>query len=146
MLTQKDDNMRRILWVEDEQKSFRAFSFAIKDSFDIVRAEDYNDALEKLEENRFDLFIVDIIIPGGGIATTLEELLNKQKEKFFGLKFITHLRKNGFSQPIVALTVVREQNFIDSIARIDKSIQIIWKYDADGDSLLKTIEAIFTTN
>lgn len=142
MSTQNGDIMNKILWVEDEYKSFRAFSFAIQESFKIIRAHDYSEALEKLGEESFDLFIVDIIIPGGGISTTLEELLEKRDEKYFGLKFINYLRKNNYKQKIIALTVVREQSFIDSLNEIDETVEIIWKYDSDGESLLETVKNV----
>lgn len=134
--------MKKILWVEDEYKSFRSFSFAIKDSYEIVRAEDYVDAVNKFSVNNFDIYIVDIIIPGGGKYSSVEEIFEKRREKFFGLKFIEYLIDKGCVKPIIALTVVREQEFIDKINRIDNSIKIIWKYDSDGESLLDIVNEL----
>ena len=57
--------MSKILIIEDEE-SFRAFLVALLEDqgYDIHIAEDGEEGLERLSQEKFDLVITDIIMPG----------------------------------------------------------------------------------
>lgn len=58
------DESKKILIVEDDQHIRKLFNILVrKDGIDIDEAVEGNEALEKLRSNRYDLVILDIMMP-----------------------------------------------------------------------------------
>lgn len=58
------DTNKKILIVEDDQHIRKLFNILVrKDGIDIDEAVEGNEALEKLHANRYDLVILDIMMP-----------------------------------------------------------------------------------
>lgn len=58
-------NSQKILIVDDELSVRNSLKhWFMEDGFDVVTAEDGNDALDKLQEGPFDIYLVDIKMPG----------------------------------------------------------------------------------
>ncbi len=58
-------NSQKILIVDDELSVRNSLKhWFLEDGFDVVTAEDGNDALEKLKDGPFDIYLVDIKMPG----------------------------------------------------------------------------------
>ncbi len=77
-MTQKQD-ARRILWVDDEIDSLKAhFIFLQKRGFIIEGAMSGDDALARIDEQNYDLVLLDEMMPGKDGLTTLEEIKEKR--------------------------------------------------------------------
>lgn len=132
---------KNILWVEDEIKSYESFNYIAKNEFNITRACDYFEAIGLLKNNKFDLFVIDIVIPQGEKSLTIEELTRKIDENFWGLRLIERIRSMSITEPIITLTVVKKFDIINKIIEIGKPIKVLWKYDnaTDAEKIYDTI-------
>lgn len=97
----------RILWVEDEAKRIDGLVRPLKnDGHEIIIAENEKDALIKLGNNKFDLIILDIIIPTG----------EKDTQKFIpyvGMRLLEKiLIEMKLGTPIIVLSVVGDPEII----------------------------------
>nr|MCR5303038.1 response regulator transcription factor [Lachnospiraceae bacterium] len=81
--------MVKILLVEDE-KAVRLLTKAkLKGKYDIIEAVDGLDALEKLDETKVDLMIVDIMMP-----------------RMDGFEFVKEVRESEDNTPVIMLTAM----------------------------------------
>ncbi|MDI8749142.1 response regulator, partial [Salmonella enterica subsp. enterica serovar Montevideo] len=86
---------RRILVVEDEAPIREMVCFVLEQNgFQPVEAEDYDSAVNKLNEPWPDLILLDWMLPGGS-----------------GLQFIKHLKREAMTRdiPVVMLTARGEE-------------------------------------
>lgn len=80
--------MEKILLLEDDTTLSRGVSMALSESTrTVILADCLTQAQKKLEENSFDLLILDINLPDGS-----------------GLDLLRWLRANGHSTPVILLT------------------------------------------
>ena len=126
--------MKTILWVEDEKDQYEAFSYYLSKNYKIDRALDYEEALSKSQANHYDLIIVDIIIPSGRKASTIEELKHI-RDIYFGVELIKKIRELDKLTRILVVTVVKENVIQLGIKAIDPEIQIINKYDSGPETV-----------
>ena len=79
---------KKILVVEDEKDAREIFIDILKENgFDVVGVVDGNEALQKLTENKFDLVLLDIIMPNVDGIQTLSEI-KKFPGKYGDMKVI----------------------------------------------------------
>lgn len=86
---------RRILVVEDEAPIREMVCFVLEQNgFQPVEAEDYDSAVNQLNEPRPDLILLDWMLPGGS-----------------GLQFIKHLKREAMTRdiPVMMLTARGEE-------------------------------------
>jgi DNA-binding response OmpR family regulator len=94
------DHPARILLVDDEQSIQTLLSYPLRrDGYEVVQAEDGLQALEKFEEQPFDLVILDVMLP-----------------RLDGLEVCRRLRSHS-SVPIIMLTAKSEE--IDKVVGLE---------------------------
>lgn len=96
----------KILWIEDDSKRLKGLVKPLeRDGHKIFCAEDQEEALKLIDNDEFNLIIVDLIIPSGEKnATSLNH--------FVGLNLIKILKAKNILTPICVLSVVRDQDII----------------------------------
>lgn len=129
----------KILWVEDELDQFESFSFAVREKNDVEVVNNFKDAKERIIDNEYDLYIVDIIIPIGEMDLTLDEIISSRK-KYFGLEFIETLKNKNVEASIMVLTIVRDDKTLKKIKELDPNIDIFSKYEIDAEELALIID------
>ena len=96
-----NDRSARILLVDDEQSIQALLSYPLrKEGYDVVQATDGRQALDRFEEQPFDLVVLDLMLP-----------------KIDGLDVLQRLRADPRTKrlPVVVLTSSREeQDLIES--------------------------------
>ncbi len=91
----------KILIVEDEQKLSRVLQLELEyEDYETGIATDGKEALEKIEEERWDLILLDIMLP-----------------KLSGLEVLRKVRKSGETMPIILLTARDEVH--DKVSGLD---------------------------
>jgi DNA-binding response OmpR family regulator len=94
------DHPARILLVDDEQSIQALLSYPLrKEGYDVVQATDGRQALERFEEQQFDLVVLDLMLP-----------------KLDGLEVCRRLRSRS-SVPIIMLTAKSEE--IDKVVGLE---------------------------
>ena len=94
------DRSARILLVDDEQSIQTLLSYPLqKDGYDVVRAGDGREALDRFEEQPFDLVVLDLMLP-----------------RIDGLEICRRLRSRS-SVPIIMLTAKSEE--IDKVLGLE---------------------------
>ncbi len=95
-----EDHPARILLVDDEQSVQALLSYPLrKEGYDVVQATDGRQALERFEEQPFDLVVLDLMLP-----------------KIDGLEVCRRLRTHS-SVPIIMLTAKSEE--IDKVVGLE---------------------------
>jgi DNA-binding response OmpR family regulator len=95
-----DDHSARILLVDDEQSIQTLLSYPLrKDGYHVVQATDGRQALERFDEEPFDLVVLDLMLP-----------------KIDGLEVCRRLRTRS-SVPIIMLTAKSEE--IDKVVGLE---------------------------
>ena len=90
----------RILLVDDEQSILTLLSYPLsKDGYDVVRAGDGHEALERFDESEFDLVVLDVMMP-----------------RLDGLEVCRQLRARS-TVPIIMLTAKAEE--IDKVLGLE---------------------------
>ncbi|NAO99993.1 response regulator [Halomonas sp. MG34] len=91
----------KILIVEDEQKLSRVLQLELEyEDYETGIATDGKEALEKIKEERWDLVLLDIMLP-----------------KLSGLEVLRKVRKSGETMPIILLTARDEVH--DKVSGLD---------------------------
>jgi DNA-binding response OmpR family regulator len=94
------DRPPRILLVDDEQSILTLLSYPLsKDGYDVVPASDGHEALERFEEDEFDLVVLDVMMP-----------------RLDGLEVCRRLRARS-AVPIIMLTAKAEE--IDKVLGLE---------------------------
>jgi len=100
MTTALSDRSARILLVDDEQSIQTLLSYPLRrDGYEVVQATDGQQALERFEEQAFDLVVLDLMIP-----------------RIDGLEVCRRLRSRS-SVPIIMLTAKSEE--IDKVVGLE---------------------------
>jgi DNA-binding response OmpR family regulator len=95
-----DDHSARILLVDDEQSIQTLLSYPLrKEGYQVVQATDGRQALERFDEEQFDLVVLDLMLP-----------------KIDGLEVCRRLRTRS-SVPIIMLTAKSEE--IDKVVGLE---------------------------
>lgn len=73
--------MKKILIIDDDDVFVKTLSDSLsKEKYIVVRAQDGEDGLEKIEKEKPDIIILDLIMPKMGGLDFLKALKNKNKE------------------------------------------------------------------
>ena len=95
------DRAPRILLVDDEQPIQTLLSFPLqRDGYEVVQAADGPEALERFDEQVFDLVVLDVMLP-----------------RMDGLEVCRRLRAKGETVPIIMLTAKSEE--IDKVLGLE---------------------------
>lgn len=133
--------MKSILWVEDDRDQFIILSYSLKNDYEIKIAKDYNNALDKINKEHFDLFIIDIIIPSGQKHMSINDIINI-REKYYGLELINKIREKDKKTPIIVVSVVSDKDLKEKIMKIDDKIPFLWKYLTDSNEIKSEADKI----
>lgn len=94
---------KRILWIEDDADELGSLIHPLKKSkYEIRNAFDVSQALKLLDEDKFDLIILDMLLPTGGDNPEYRTELN-------GLKLLKNLRDRNINTPVIIVTVITEE-------------------------------------
>lgn len=121
--------MYKILIVEDESAILELIKFNVKkEGYDVVEARDGNTALTYLKENKVDLVILDLMLPG-----------------IDGIEICKHIRQMyGFSVYVIMLTAKGEE--IDKIVGLEIGADDYMTKPFSPRELLARIKAAFRRN
>lgn len=83
----------RILVAEDEKMMLKAISFKLqKEGYDVVQAEDGRQAMDKLDQEKFDVVVTDIMMPFAS-----------------GLEIVSKIRTAGSNVKIILLSSLGQE-------------------------------------
>jgi CheY-like chemotaxis protein len=122
------NNAKNILVVDDEQDALTLFLDIISaGGYSVEGARDGQEALNKLSAKKYDLVLLDIIMPNKDGIATLEEI---------------HLHPETYGKPIINMLTN-----ISSDAAVEKAIALgatgyILKADTTPEDLLKTVNKL----
>ena len=90
---------KRILVVDDDKMNLRRTSLILEKQYDVLLAESGREALEKLKDEKVDLILLDIAMPGMSGIETFEQI-----------------KENGLEVPVIFLTASgHEDNVMTAI-------------------------------
>lgn len=98
---------RRILVVDDDKMNLRRTTLILDKFYDVVRAESGKEALEKLKEQKIDLILLDIAMPGMDGIETFEKI----KEEGFEIPVI-FLTASGYEDDVMAAIRMGAVNYL----------------------------------
>lgn len=88
-------NKTSLLIVEDEHYLRELYVDIFKqDGFEVDSAEDGNEAYDKMNHNKYDLILLDIILPGMDGMQVLDKLVKEKKRKFTNVVLLTNLSQD----------------------------------------------------
>lgn len=118
--------MRHILVADDHEVTRRGVRETLRDAFEgleISEAETSDEVLEMIDDHPWDVIVVDIMMPGGGI-----------------LKLIERIRAANATVPILILTAVNEIEYVIQSLKAGAN-GLIHKHRA-ADDLVDAIEKV----
>jgi two-component system alkaline phosphatase synthesis response regulator PhoP len=121
--------MYKILIVEDESSILELIKFNVKkEGYEVAEARDGHTALSYLKENKVDLVILDLMLPG-----------------IDGIEICKHIRQMyGFSVYVIMLTAKGEE--IDKIVGLEVGADDYMTKPFSPRELLARIKAVFRRN
>ena len=123
-----DQKQKKVLIVEDDNDARGIFIEVLKDGgLEVVGAVDGNDALSKMVEMKFDLILLDIIMPNKDGITTLTEIkANPTKYGDADIYMLTNIDSDITIQKAVELGA--KGYFLKTDLNPDKLIETVKKY------------------
>lgn len=113
--------MSKILIVEDDKFLLEMVSKAgIKEGFDIEFAVDGEEGLLKIETEKFDLVLLDLILP-----------------KLHGLELLKKLRDENNNIPVIVLSNLYDQESIDSAKSLGVKDYIVKAHSTPSEIINK---------
>ena len=101
--------MKKILIIEDDQNILDIVSFNLKkEGYEVVTAADGEDGVLTFAEQRFDLVLLDIMIP-----------------KFNGLEVLDSIRARSDVPVIIMSAKTSEEDRLDGLARMADDLSLI---------------------
>lgn len=123
-----------ILWVEDEPRRVARLGKMLENQIDcsITFSEDGTDAIQKLHECKFDLVILDIMMPPG------EELDRSVDPKRAGIEILKMIRSGKIKDkqidgemPVIAVTAVSNKSDKEMVEALSVSDYLLKPIRAD---------------
>jgi CheY-like chemotaxis protein len=122
--------MRSVLFVDDENVPTTYYSSALEHAgFTVVRAKNPNDALAAARMQRFDLVILDVMMPRGHYDDKTGGLNT-------GLFLFPDIRQLQPEVPVMMLTNVNNEDKLSSIRQFEPSVVIAQKCDYPPEELV----------
>ncbi|MBP9007000.1 MAG: response regulator, partial [Candidatus Syntrophosphaera sp.] len=91
----------KILWVDDEIDLLKSFVFFLEErNYDVDTCNNGNDAIEKVLENKYDMVILDEMMPGLDGLTTLQEI--KRINPSIPIIMVTKSEEEGLMDKAIA--------------------------------------------
>ena len=89
--------MHKLLFADDEKNLRILYQTEFtSDGYDVDVAEDANQVLEKVENNNYDLIVLDIMMPGMNGIEVMEKILSKNKKQLVILNTAYSVYKDNF--------------------------------------------------
>jgi len=86
-------SLKKILIVEDEVPMARALSLKLeREGFEAVRATNGEEALDEIKKTKFDLALIDLVMP-----------------KMDGFSLLEHIRKQKNKMPVIVLSNLSQE-------------------------------------
>ena len=97
----KRNKQIKILWVDDEIELLKSFVFFLEErNYDVDTCNNGNDAIEKVLENKYDMVILDEMMPGLDGLTTLQEI--KRINPSIPIIMVTKSEEEGLMDKAIA--------------------------------------------
>ena len=97
----KHKKQMKILWVDDEIDLLKSFVFFLEErNYDVDTCNNGNDAIEKVLENKYDMVILDEMMPGLDGLTTLQEI--KRINPSIPIIMVTKSEEEGLMDKAIA--------------------------------------------
>ncbi len=81
--------MKRVLVVDDDQNMLQLLYAFLRDSYQVIMADNGKAALESLRSHKVDLVLLDYLMPGMNGKETLEEIRGDEELKDLPVFFLT---------------------------------------------------------
>ncbi len=81
--------MKRVLVVDDDQNMLQLLYAFLRDSYQVIMADNGKAALESLRSHKVDLVLLDYLMPGMNGKETLEEIRKDEELKDLPVFFLT---------------------------------------------------------
>ncbi len=119
--------MKRTIMVVDDSKDVRKSvkEILLSEGFEVVTAEDGNDCLKKLQTNKVDLILLDMIMP----KLTTEQIL---------LEF----KRRNLKVPLVLFSVGRSWEMVNKAKKVGYKISGYIEKPFSSEGLLKKVKDI----
>jgi CheY-like chemotaxis protein len=103
---------KRIIWIEDDAYIIGSVVRPLEErGYEIEIIENMRDALDRIEDlHQCDLILLDVILPAGGKKW--------ERERYVGLAILEHLREQSVITPILAFTVVQNQETREKLRKL----------------------------
>lgn len=136
---------KRMLFVDDEDWSVTPYFSKLQDeNVDVDLARDGDEALDLLQKNKYDLLVLDVMLPPGS------KIGKKVEPRQAGAILLHMIRRNEIPNmktapevAVVVLTAVTDQKLSESIRqlRVSEFFQKPALFDEVTDKLLKLVNA-----
>lgn len=114
----------KILWIEDDANMIMGLMRPLlKEGCEIDTALDLEKAKQRLKEKKYNLIVLDIILPSGKDLRSKEDFMDL--ERFYGLKLLESMPIEF--PPILVLTVVTDEEIIEYIKSFPKVKKVVSK-------------------
>lgn len=114
----------RILWIDDDALMIMGLVRPlIRDGCQVDTALDVEKAKKLLKERKYDLVILDIILPSGKELQSEDDV--KNIDRFYGLRFLESLPIEF--PPILVLSVINEKEEIEKIRKFPQVKDVLAK-------------------
>ena len=132
--------MAKIIWVEDEAIKLSGLIRPLKiRHHEIDTAIDMSTAIKMIDKNKYDLILLDIIIPDGKTAK-IEDI-----DPYEGLNVLQHIHQHHNKTPVIILSVVNDNNVIRKIKKMGYN-NILSKGTLLPSRLLNTVNNVLRIN
>jgi two-component system, chemotaxis family, chemotaxis protein CheY len=130
---------KRILWIEDASYQLGDMMRPLKKAgYEVTIARDSKGAISLLEHRRFDLIILDILIPSGEQNAQLHE----EQNALSGINFLKILKIMKYDiPPIVIFSVVEASEIVEDLTQFNVK-KLILKGIYEPEQLKKDIDTL----
>jgi len=112
---------RKILWVEDDIELLRSMEVPLLErGYELHEAKNYLEAISSIANFKYDLIILDMIIPSG-----LPHQISRIKisdYKLNGLEFLEYIRDNGIQTQVIVFSVVEDPMLLKRLKSLGVNI------------------------
>jgi CheY-like chemotaxis protein len=137
--------MKRILFVDDEDWSVAPYFEKLRDhNIEVDLAVNGDEAIERLQKNKYDLLVLDIMLPPG------KKIGKNVEPRKAGAILLHVIRRNEIPNmkttsnvPVVVLTAVAHQKLLENIRQLD--VTEIFQKPAPFEEVTEKLIALLKT-